>query len=366
LSSSPFGSERRFSYNIMATTKLRGNLDRRGFLGLLGVSAFSLAVHGGKIRAKETFGVKPLRGIFPIAQTPFTGSNQLDLDALVGEVRFIDRCRAHGFVWPQNASEWMTLTERERLEGAEAIATTGKTLRPAIVIGVQSPDLTTACRYAKHAEKIGADAIISLPPSERSDLQSDLEYYKAIGRATGLPLFVQAVGNMSVDLLIEMYKAIPTFRFVKDEARNPLMSVGRLRERSADQLKIFSGNHGRDLIDEMRRGFSGSMPAASFADLYAQTWDLWHEGKREEAMAMHGRTLLLLTETVSHGFEAMKYVLYLRGVFKTYGVRQRRGSTLSLAANPDANNDTAETQLDDEGKQSLRETLDYLKPYLRG
>ena len=55
-------------------------------------------------------------------------------------------------------------------------------------------------------------------PSENSDPKTDLEYYKAVGAATSLPMFVQAVGNMSVDLLVDMYKAIPTFRYVKDEA----------------------------------------------------------------------------------------------------------------------------------------------------
>ena len=107
---------------------------------------------------------KPLRGIFPVAQTPFTESNKLDLDSLIEEVRFIDRGGVHGFVWPQMASEWMTLSEAERLEGNEAIASTGKKLRPAIVIGVQAPNVATAVKYAKHAEKVGADAIISLPP----------------------------------------------------------------------------------------------------------------------------------------------------------------------------------------------------------
>jgi dihydrodipicolinate synthase/N-acetylneuraminate lyase len=171
---------------------------------------------------------------------------------------------------------------------------------------------------------------------------------------------------MGVDLLIEMYKVIPTFRYVKDEAGNPLMSVGLLRKRSSDQLKIFSGSHGRDLIDEMRRGFSGSMPAAPFADLYAQTWDLWHEGKCHEAMAMQGRTLLILTEMLSHGAESMKYILYLRGVFKTYGVRTRQAPGFSSAAKVAAGSDQTDMRLDDEGKQALRETLDYLKPYLTG
>ena len=349
----------------MPTTRPLEDGDRRAFLQLLGVGALGLAMPGWKILAAERSGSKPLRGIFPIAQTPFTESNKLDLDALVKEVRFIDRGEVHGFVWPQMASEWMTLSEAERLEGSEAIASTGKKLRPAIVIGVQSSNLASAIKYARHAERVGADAIISLPPSETSDPKTDLEYYKAVGAATQLPLFVQAVGNMTVELLIEMYKAIPTFRYVKDEAGNPLMSVGPLRERSSDQLKIFSGSHGRDLIDEMRRGFTGCMPAAPFADLYAQTWDLWHEGKHAEAMAMHSRTLLILTEMLSHGPESVKYVLYLRGVFKTYGLRTRQSPGFSSAAQLAAGSNQTDMRLDDEGKQALRETLDYLKPYLR-
>jgi 4-hydroxy-tetrahydrodipicolinate synthase len=349
----------------MGTRKSPEDWDRRAFLKFFGVSALGLAFHDGMMFGTAGPGSKPLRGIFPVAQTPFTESNKLDLDALVEEVRFIDRGGVHGFVWPQVSSEWMTLSEAERLEGAEAIASTGKKLRPAIVIGVQGPNVASAIKYAKHAERVGADAIISLPPSENSDPKTDLEYYKAVGGATQLPLFVQAVGNMNVDLLIEMYKAIPTFRYVKDEAGNPLMSIGPLRQRSSDQLKFFSGNHGRDLIDEMRRGSCGSMPAAPFADLYAQTWDLWHEGKHDEAMAMQGRTLLYITEVVSHGPESMKYILCLRGVFRTYGVRKQHGQSFSSAAKLAAGSAETETHLDDEGKQALRETLNHLKPYLK-
>ena len=349
----------------MGARKTLEDWDRRAFLKFFGVSALGLALHDGKMFGTETPGSKPLRGIFPVAQTPFTESNKLDLDALIAEVRFIDRGGVHGFVWPQMASEWMTLSEAERLEGSEAIASTGKKLRPAIVIGVQGPNLASAIKYAKHAERVGADAIISLPPSENSDPKTDLEYYKAVGGATQLPLFVQAVGNMNVDLLIEMYKAIPTFRYIKDEAGNPLKSIGPLRQRSSDQLKFFSGSHGRDLIDEMRRGSSGCMPAAPFADLYAQTWNLWHEGRHDEAMAMQGRTLMILTEMLSHGPESVKYVLCLRGVFKTYGVREQHGQGFTSAAKLAVGSAGSEPRLDEEGKQALRETLNYLKPYLR-
>lgn len=338
---------------------------RRGFLKLLGAGALGLALPGGRMSANQNSSSKPLRGIFPIAQTPFTDSGELDLDALAEEVKFIDRGRLHGIVWPQIASEWSTLTERERLEGAEVILSIGKRLRPAIVIGVQGPDLATARRYAQQAAKLGADAIISLPPSEKSEPKAILEYYTEIGKATELPLFVQAVGNMSVELILELHKAVPTLRYVKDEAGQPLQRIRSLREKSADQIKVFSGSHGRTLIEEMRRGFSGSMPAAPFADLYAATWDLWHAGQRDAARDMHARTLLILTEMTNYGLEAMKYLLYLRGVFKTYGVRRPQRPGVSATARPTVGAAGVSSNLDETGKQALRETMEFLKPYLK-
>lgn len=331
--------------------KTRDESGRRKFLQSVSAGALISVLIDGRMFAAPASGSKSLRGIFPIAQTPFNESGSLDLDAFAEEVRFNERTGVHGFVWPQNASEWKSLTERERFDGAEAIASVGKALRPAVVIGVQAANVATAVRYAKHAQKVGADAVISLPP-ENSPPNDTLDYYKQLGMATDLPLIVQAVGNLSVDVILQMYKAIPTMRYVKDEAQNPLTRIGPLREKSSDGIRVFSGNHGRTLIDEMRQGFSGSMPAASFADLYATTWDLWQAGRHLEAMEMHGRTLLILAEVDAYGFESLKYILYLRGVFKTCGVRRLTGAP-------------AVPPLSEEGKLGIRNALDYLKPYLR-
>lgn len=327
------------------------NQSRRQFVQLIagGMAAFGRPAEAGK----------PLRGIFPIAQTPFTDSNKLDVDSLVDQYRFIDKGQVHGFVWPQLASEWATLTDNERMEGASALGAAGKKLKPALVLGVQGPNLETAIRYAKHAEKVGADAIISLPPSEEKDPKAILEYYNQIGKSTPLPLFAQAVGNMSVPMLIEMYKEVPTFRYVKDEAGQPLFRIGPLREQSSDQLKIFTGMHGKTLIDEMRRGFSGTMPAASFADLYATAWNLWHSGKEAEAMEMFGRVSMLISAVTTYGIESLKYILELRGVFKNHNVREGKNNPQSAASIGLGG------RLDDGGKQVIRQMLDYVKPWLK-
>ena len=314
-------------------------VSRRGFLQF-GVAISAAAAPADAAR-------KPLRGIFPIAQSPFTEANELDLDVLVTQLKFLDRCGVHGVVWPQLASEWDTLSESERMAGAEALASEGKKLRPAIVIGVQAADAAAAVRYARYAEKIGADAVIALPPSGSVDPKALLEYYKAIGAATPLPLFAQAVGNLSVDQLVEFWRAVPTLKQVKDEAGEPLLRIGPLREKTEGGLNVFTGTHGRTLIDEMSRGSAGNMPAAAFADLYAVVWDLWQAGKRKEAMEVFGKTLMLVTEVQAYGIESIKYILHLRGVFKTWSVRKGGG------------------KLDADAKKMLAAMLEFARPNLR-
>ncbi len=251
-------------------------------------------------------------GLFPIGQTPCTPDNKLDLDCLAAEVKFCNRGGVHGFVWPQIASGWASLTQKERMDGAEAILAAGKGGKTALVIGVQTQDgdIGRAIEYAKHAARNGADAIVSLPP-EKADENAMLEYYKTIGKATDLPLFVQSTGDMSVDLIVRMFKEIPTMRVVKDEAGNPLQRVGEIRERTGGKLNVFSGNGVRTMITEMERGFMGHCPTTGLADIYAQAFDLWHAGKKREGFDMFGRVLAF--DSIPN---ADAYVLIARGVFK--------------------------------------------------
>ena len=97
---------------------------------------------------------------FHIGETPCTPDNKLDLDCLAAGVKFCNRG------------------------------------------GVQTRGtVDAAVEYAKHAGSQGADAIISRPP-ENADANAMLEYHKTIGKATGLPLFVQSAGDRSLDLVV--------------------------------------------------------------------------------------------------------------------------------------------------------------------
>src|ERR1700733_6222690 len=326
-------------------------MNRRSFLQSSGAFAVSLAI-SRTVEATTTTGSKQLSGLFPIGETPFTADNKLDLDCLAAEVAFCNRGRVSGFVWPQIASGWSTLSEQERFDGAEALLAAGKGGKTALVIGVQAigGDMATSLRYAKHAVEHGADAIISLPPEKASD-QAMLDFYKTIGAATPLPLIVQSSGDMSVELIVEMSRQIPTMKCVKDEAGNPLARISEIQQGTGNKLAVFAGNGVRVMIDEMRLGFSGYCPTTGLSDLYQETFDLWHAGKHKEAFDMFGR--ILAFDSIQG---VSQYILVARGVFK---------ETTTHRPTPGMGNQH-EDKLDDAQKQVIRQALDeYLKPYLR-
>src|SRR5271163_4193328 len=138
-------------------------LDRRQFLGALSLGAATLAVpHVMRAQAAA----RRLAGVFPIGFTPVNAQNQVDFDGLAAQVQFCRRGGVHGLAWPQIASGWTTLTEEERMHGAETLVSAARGGSTAIVIGVQSrtADFAETERYAAHAQKIGADAVICIPP----------------------------------------------------------------------------------------------------------------------------------------------------------------------------------------------------------
>jgi 4-hydroxy-tetrahydrodipicolinate synthase len=330
----------------------------------MGASALLLAAAAnGRAAAVTSPNGKPLQGLFPIGQTPCTPDNKIDFEGLAAEVKFCNRGGVHGFVWPQIASGWASLTQKERMDGAEAILSAGKGGKTALVIGVQTTagDLDGATEYAKHAAKNGADAIVSLPP-EKADESAILEYYKGVGKATDLPLFVQSAGDMSVDLIVQMFKEIPTMRVVKDEAGNPLQRVAEIRERTGGKLNVFSGNGVRTMITEMEHGFMGHCPTTGLSDIYAQAFDLWHAGRKREAFDMFGRVLAF--DSIPN---ADAYALIARGVFKEGTITRRMTLFGGGAGRAAGGNNRPVTPLDDAGKREIREALNtYLKPYLKG
>ena len=320
---------------------------RRQFIATAAVSPFLF----GRAAAAQT---KPFEGIFPIMQTPFKEGGALDLETLARETEFLHHVGAQGMTWPQLAGEYQTLTPEERFAGAEAIVKANRKApaasRPAVVIGAQSDDLATAIKYAKHAGKIGADGIIALPLNGGKDPEKQAAYYHAIGSATNKPLVAQAIGDMSVDLILRMSRETPTLQYVKDEAGVTLPRLSEYARNSQKLQGVFSGKHGPNFLDELARGACGNMPAAGIADLYVAVWKAWKAGKKEEAEDIFSKTLLLIVDAQTYGIAGQKYILQLRGVFPNTVCRRE---------------DAGRVPLDDDAKRDIARTVNYAKKWFK-
>jgi 4-hydroxy-tetrahydrodipicolinate synthase len=86
-----------------------------------------------------------------------------------------------------------------------------------------------------------------------------------------------------VDFLMALAKKLPTFRYVKEEQKPVPKRIDRYVAEAQGLLTPMTGGGSRNLMNEMARGSRGTMPGAGFADIQAQIWDWFQEGKRKPA-----------------------------------------------------------------------------------
>jgi 4-hydroxy-tetrahydrodipicolinate synthase len=312
---------------------------------------------------------KPLYGLYPILQTPFTPDDKLDTNLLAAEVDFINRGAVNGMIWPVFASSWSTLSDAERIQGAETILAANKGKRSAAAIAVQNNqwDVPTSVRYAKHAAAHGADAIVAIPPNNGWNVSDRevIDYYKTIGSATDLPLIVQTRGEISAELLLKVFHEVPTVMATKDEVGDPLERIAALIEGSDNKLAVWAagGGTGSQLIEELPLGFAGLCPTPQYSDILQQVQELYWAGKKREAFDMWARV---------QGFAtlpgATEYMMVARGVFKeNTKFRKQPMEPEALAATGDGGGGRRRERapLTAEQKTFLRTAMeDYLKPYM--
>lgn len=266
------------------------------------------------------------RGIYVIIVTPFTDDFRLD-DTGLGRV--MDFCLAagvHGVVANAMASEGFFLSESERKRAAEIVIDKARGKVPAIV-AVSAPHWRISTEFARRAEEMGADGIMSLPPSGATTAEIRA-HYRAISEASKLPLVLQnAVGpgltTMSAALLAELINDLPTARFVKEESGHPAQTAGEIIRLAGSKLEgVMGGRAGKSFMEELRHGVSGTMPACEIADVHVALWNAVQSGDDKRARQIFQRLLPLLEMEATYGTPLMKEVLKSRGVIDTAAVRQ--------------------------------------------
>ena len=142
-----------------------------------------------------------LQGSLPALVTPFT-DGALDLATLKKLVEWHIAEGSNGLVPVGTTGESPTLTHAEH-ETVVAEVVKAAAGRIPVVAGAGSNNTTESIRLAKHAESVGADAVLVVTPYYNKPTQAGLlAHFEALAAATDLPMVLYNVpGRTSCDML---------------------------------------------------------------------------------------------------------------------------------------------------------------------
>jgi dihydrodipicolinate synthase/N-acetylneuraminate lyase len=277
---------------------------------------------------------RSIGGVLSVFQTPYEADESIDFETLEREINWLYDRGAHGIVMAM-VSEVLRLSSVERNELARRACQFGGG-RGIVVISVGAESSHTARQYARHAESVGAHAVMAVPPiAVALGEEQLLVYYRAILQVIEIPLVVQdASGYVGRPLSIAMQARLldefgPRVYF-KPEAVPIGPRLSELHRATGHRARVFEGTGGIALVDSFRRGIVGTMPGADLIDAIVALWRALEAG--DEALAYRIWLPLAALVSLEHSLDAFlaveKHLLVRQGVFKNTIVRGPVGYTL--------------------------------------
>lgn len=273
------------------------------------------------------------KGIYPILQIPFDERGVIDWSSLECQITFCFQAGVHGVVIPAMASEFFSLSDQERFECVEATLKLVKKRVP-VIVGVQGVSLPVALGFAEHALKHGADGLIAMPPYLRKAPSAEVElYYRALAQF-GVPVMIQnapaPVGTpLDIQALTRLLQSEPSIAYIKEETEPILQKIERLKTQAGDAcLGIFGGANGLYLLDELRRGACGNMPAVGVVDIQVKIYERYIAGDHAGAEELQFRLLPLLVFGQTYGISLHKFLLWRRGIITSRFARDPQQTRL--------------------------------------
>ncbi|MFA9480032.1 dihydrodipicolinate synthase family protein [Phycisphaerales bacterium AB-hyl4] len=277
---------------------------------------------------------KNLRGVLPVFQMPYHDDESIDYTTLDQHIDWIYEQGAHGLVFAM-VSEVLRLSDRERRQVAEHLCKTNRD-RGAVIISVGAESTHTACELARHAESVGADAIMAIPPVSTAIDEAELRhYYDRLANALTIPVIVQDASGyvgkpMSIDFQAALRRDLGDRIMFKPEATPIGPRLSALREATAGQADIFEGTGGIALVDSYRRGIVGTMPGGDLVWALAALWQALEAGddQRTYRISLPLSSLVAIQTSLDSFLAVEKYLLQKQGVFPNTVVRGPRGYQL--------------------------------------
>lgn len=147
----------------------------------------------------------------------------------------------------------------------------------------------------REAERARADWLVLQPPQVGSyPAEEYISFFSRVMAQTDLPCAIQnapqylgrGLSDTDIDVLRRRHA---NFRVIKAEAAAD--DAARLKRMAGDDFLVFNGRGGLEMIACLDAGCDGFLLAPDLVDYGARVMQLYESGERDEAQALHARSL---------------------------------------------------------------------------
>jgi 4-hydroxy-tetrahydrodipicolinate synthase len=236
------------------------------------------------------------RGSIVALVTPFRNGS-VDEGALQSLVDWHVAEGTHGLVPVGTTGESPTLSHAEHERVVEMVIEAAGGRLP-VIAGAGSNSTDEAVHLARHAERVGADAVLVVTPYYNKPTQRGLfAHYQAIAAAISIPIIIynippRSVIDMSVETMAALAK-LENIAGVKD-ATNDLVRPLETAAACGEDFCLLSGEDATALA-YLAGGGHGciSVTANAAPRLCAEMQEAWQRGDAREALRIHRRLMPL-------------------------------------------------------------------------
>lgn len=261
---------------------------------------------------------KKIYGVMPPPIVPFTAEGDVDEKRLREYINWLVDKGVHTLYPLGSFGGGPLMNKEERKRCAEIIAEAVNGRIP-IICHIGAPNTRDSIDLAKHAEKIGMDAVASIPPTYYKHVPENIKaYYQDLIDSVTVPVFAynypKAVGyDITPDLLAEL--ADIGLAGVKDSSLN-LVYLQQAMNAVKKPDFIWVNGTAPLMFPAVMLGVVACVAgtANAFPEFTISLWDAIQEGEYEKAAALQKKvTRLVQLMNITTDVIGIHEILWLRG-----------------------------------------------------
>ena len=257
------------------------------------------------------------RGSFAVLVTPFTEFGDIDERSYRHIINSVISDGCHGIIAAGSTGEFFLMTDAERKE-IFSIASHQANGRVPVLAGTSATATNDVINLTKHAEKVGCDGIMLLPPIYiKVSTEELIEFYSQVSKESNLPIMLYnspAVPNNLTPDIVQTLMSIDNVVAIKDSSGD-LRQMSNLIRLCDDRLKIFVGEENL-LLPAISIGAVGAvaMMPQVVGNMAVELYDASHSGNIEQARRLHHQMVRIYDIFgVGSGYVAIKESMKLLG-----------------------------------------------------